>query len=149
MFGLFKRFLRERRGALSVELAIGLPLIVMAQAVAFEVGNVLLDQHALEAGVRDAARYLSRANINGCPAEGTGYWTNYHRLVAGRLHSVITKSTITCAYTEWYDGEDGLLRTDYQRISITAEVTVKTPLMGSWGDGINIAAQDQARFIGE
>lgn len=149
MLSGIRRFLRDRRAALSVEFLIGMPLIVAAQAIAFETGRVMLDQHALESGVRDASRFLARANISGCPAANSAYWEISQNLVVSGLKSAINASDITCQFIEVYDGSGNLLNRDFKAIAIGAEVTVQTPLIALWADGITIAAQDQARFIGE
>lgn len=149
MLSGFRRFLRDQRAALSVEFVIGMPLIIAAQAIAFETGRVMLDQHALESGVRDASRFLARANISGCPAANSAYWDISQKLVISGLKSAIYASDITCQFVEVYDGSGDLLNRDFTVIEIKAEVTVQTPLIGVWGDGVTIAAADQARFIGE
>jgi len=143
------KFLRDVRAALSVEFVIGLPLIMAEQAIAFETGRVMMDQHALESGVRDASRFLARANISDCPAVGSGYWNVYSKLVVSGLNSSISASDITCSFVEVYDGSGNVLNRDFMAIEIKAEVTVQTPLIGSWGDGITISARDHARHIGE
>lgn len=149
MLSGIRRFLRDRRAALSVEFVIGMPLIIVAQAIAFETGRVMMDQHALESGVRDASRFLARASNTGCPATNSLYWSISKQLVFSGVRSAVLDHDITCSFIEVYDGSGNALNRDFTAVEITAEATVRTPLIGSWGNGITVAARDQARFIGE
>ena len=84
------RFFRDRAGTGSVEFVIGLPLILIAQGMAFDFGRVLMEQHALESGVRDATRYLARTNGAACPTSGDFQYGVYNRLVVSGIQSTIT-----------------------------------------------------------
>lgn len=77
MLGLF----RNSDAAAAAELALVTPLLLILMFGSFELGNLFLDQHALEKQVRDGARYAARLTISktyACPGnvfEDTGYAT--------------------------------------------------------------------------
>ncbi len=148
MMKLIRQFLRDRCAGLSVEFVIGMPLIMGAQAIAFDAGRVIMNQHALEAGVREATRFLARANLTDCPDPGTTYYSTYKRMVVTSVRASVDAADITCSFTTIYDGTGDVLRRDFVRIRVAAEIEVTTALFSAWGD-ITIAAEDQARFIGE
>ena len=58
------------QGAAAAELALVTPLLLVLMIGSFELGNLFMDQHALEKQVRDGARYAARLSINSaysCP----------------------------------------------------------------------------------
>jgi len=149
MLRAFRRFLRNQVGTGSVEFVIGLPLILVAQAIAFDFGRVLMEQHVLESGVRDATRYLARSNITGCPTSGDFQYGIYNRLVIAGIQSPITASDISCSFSTSYNGSGSTFNRDFTIVEVNAEVSVDTPLLSSFFGSITVAALDRARFIGD
>jgi Flp pilus assembly protein TadG len=143
-----RKLVRDRRGAGSVEFVIGLPLILIGQSMAFDFGRVLMDQHALESGVRDATRYLARSNITACPTSGDFQYGVYNRLVVSGLQSEITASDINCTFTTSYNGNT-TFRRSFVVVEVNAEVEIETPLLSSFFGSITVAALDRARHIGD
>jgi Flp pilus assembly protein TadG len=67
LLGLF----RTDTASAAVELALVMPLLLVLAAGSFELGNLFMDQHALEKQVRDGARYAARLSISpaySCPS---------------------------------------------------------------------------------
>ncbi len=60
MSAFFKRFARDSSGAVLVEAAIVLPVLVTLGFLTFEFSNVFFEHQIVTSGVRDAARYLAR-----------------------------------------------------------------------------------------
>jgi Flp pilus assembly protein TadG len=54
------RFGREQTGAVLVEMTLVTPFLLLLSAGVFEFSNILLTRLSIEAGVKDAARYLAR-----------------------------------------------------------------------------------------
>ncbi len=64
-------FLRDQRAAAAAEMALVTPFLLALMVGAVELGNLFMDQHALEKQVRNGARYASRLEIDenyACPA---------------------------------------------------------------------------------
>ncbi|RVC68727.1 MAG: pilus assembly protein [Mesorhizobium sp.] len=59
---LIKRFRSEDDGAVLVEMAIVTPFVVLLSAGVYEFSNMLNTRMLLDAGVRDAARYMARCS---------------------------------------------------------------------------------------
>src|SRR5688572_16566479 len=55
-----RRFRREERGAALVETTLLMPFLLFTCAGVFEFGNLFYQKLLIEAGVRDAARYVAR-----------------------------------------------------------------------------------------
>ena len=60
------RFVRGRDGAALVEFSLIAPLLVALMCGMVEFTNVMRQYHVMEKGVRDAARYVARVQMNGC-----------------------------------------------------------------------------------
>lgn len=63
--------LRTDTASAAVEMALVTPLLLILAIGSFELGNLFMDQHALEKQVRDGARYAARLSIASaysCPA---------------------------------------------------------------------------------
>ena len=57
-----RRFRRDQRGTVLIEMAIVAPLILLLSAGVFEFGNLIHDKLLMEAGLDDAARFAARCN---------------------------------------------------------------------------------------
>ena len=64
-------FIRDNRASAAAELAMVTPFLLTLMFGAVELGNLFMDEHALEKQVRNGARYASRLEIDenySCPA---------------------------------------------------------------------------------
>lgn len=78
------RFSKEESGAALVEFAILLPMMLLVFAVIIEGGRLMWSYQSVNAGVRDAARYLARvAPANICTSGGSvaGYQSDLETIV--------------------------------------------------------------------
>jgi Flp pilus assembly protein TadG len=69
------RLCRCRSGAALVEFALVAPLLILLALGIFEFGRIIQSYHAIDKGVRDAARYLGRGFAT-CDNNGNGSFTN-------------------------------------------------------------------------
>lgn len=60
---LLSRFRTSERGAILVEALLVVPVITLFALAVVEFGFIFWERQQLQAGVRDAARYLSRCNV--------------------------------------------------------------------------------------
>jgi Flp pilus assembly protein TadG len=63
-------FLRDNRGTAAAEMALVAPLLLALLFGSVELGNLFMDQHALEKQVRDGARFAARLAVSdaySCP----------------------------------------------------------------------------------
>lgn len=58
------RLLASRRGSLTVEYVVIMPIFLVALAFAFEFGQVFIAHQSVENNVRSAVRYLSRSSLS-------------------------------------------------------------------------------------
>ena len=57
-----RRFRRDQRGTVLIEMAIVAPLMLLLSAGVFEFGNLIHDKLLMEAGLDDGARFAARCN---------------------------------------------------------------------------------------
>ena len=72
---VWNRLRRCRSGAALVEFALVAPMLVLLALGVFEFGRIVQSYHAIDKGVRDAARYLGRGFAT-CDNNGNGSFTN-------------------------------------------------------------------------
>lgn len=71
MMRMLLGLLRNDTASAAVEMALVTPLLLALAIGSFELGNMFMDQHALEKQVRDGARYAARLTIHSsyaCPS---------------------------------------------------------------------------------
>jgi Flp pilus assembly protein TadG len=68
---LLSRFISSTRGAILVEALIVVPVVTIFAVGLLEFGNVFWQRQQMQAGVRDAARYMSRCNLSPTFQTGT------------------------------------------------------------------------------
>jgi len=61
---IIRRFKRDENGTALVEMAIVTPFVLLLSAGVFEFSNILYTRMLLDAGVRDAARYMARCSTD-------------------------------------------------------------------------------------
>jgi Flp pilus assembly protein TadG len=64
MAGFLKKLIRDDRGAALVEAAVTFPVLIILGAGVFEFSNAFYAHQEITTGVRDAARYLARAELS-------------------------------------------------------------------------------------
>jgi Flp pilus assembly protein TadG len=69
VIGLFKKLVRDDRGAAIVEAAVTFPMLITLGFGVFEFSNAFYDHQEVTTGVRDATRYLARVELT--PANPT------------------------------------------------------------------------------
>ena len=84
-------FVRARSGNAGTEFAMIAPFLLLLLIGSIEIGRGLRDYHVVNESVRDAARFLSRANVTDCP--GSTYVNAGDSLIAQAL--AITGNTDT------------------------------------------------------
>ena len=70
-----RSLLRDRRGAAAAEMALVAPLLIGLMLGSVEIGNFFWNQHTLEKGARDGARYAARqsmSNYSACTGAPAG-----------------------------------------------------------------------------
>src|SRR5687767_7650296 len=73
LFELSRVFCDDRRGAALIETTLLMPFLLFACAGVFEFGNLFYQKLLVEAGVRDAARYVARCtwpSLTACVTTG-------------------------------------------------------------------------------
>lgn len=108
---IIRRFKRDDQGAALVEIAIVTPFVLLLSAGVFEFSNILNTRMLLDAGVKDAARYMARCSSdwNTC----SGYATNLavNGAITGGSARVTGWTTdevqITPTYTQAIDPSTG------------------------------------------
>jgi Flp pilus assembly protein TadG len=156
-----RKFGREERGAVLVEMTLVTPLMIVLSAGVFEFGNLIHEKLLIEAGLRDAARYAARCTdaVTGvnCQANARniaafGSVTGSTERVSGWDDSAVTISTSTTANNVDPNTGHGQYRGTGPIVTVRAETSVPyTPvgLLAVIGiDGIMLNAAHEERFIG-
>ena len=165
-FTAIKRFGHDQRGAVLVEFAISLPIMILFFAIMIETARTFWSYQLAISGVRDATRYMSRVlPLDSCTSLGTG-------VVVGQIGSVtaivtddvgnastttvfptsITVNSVTPSLT--CDTSGTYRNGDVPIVSVTANLTVRFPFAFAWQwFGENLATgtaviSDQARVYG-
>jgi Flp pilus assembly pilin Flp len=131
-----RRFLRDQRGAVLVEFAISLPLMLLVFAVIIEGSRMMLSYQSAIAGVRDATRFLSRvAPADICTIGGSvaGYEEQLALIVGESLsgRSVFPQAVTVDDVTSALACVEGDYRYSPAGVaSVTAELTISFPFAG-------------------
>ncbi|RWM04913.1 MAG: pilus assembly protein [Mesorhizobium sp.] len=67
---IIRRFKRDDQGTALVEMAITTPFVLLLSAGVFEFSNILNTRMLLDAGVKDAARYMARCSSDWATCSG-------------------------------------------------------------------------------
>ncbi len=131
-----RRFRKADDGAILVEFALVMPLMMLLFAVMFESGRLMWTYQMVNAGVRDAGRYLARtAPIDICLTGGSvaGYATKMKEIVeediagTGLFPAHVTINSVTPSIS----CIAGTYRTDPAPVGIvTASMTIEFPFSG-------------------
>ncbi|WP_287347553.1 TadE/TadG family type IV pilus assembly protein [Mesorhizobium sp.] len=165
---LARKFRREERGAILVQMTLITPLMIALSAGVFEFGTVIHRKLLIEAGLRDAARFMARCTedfVNPDPA------TNYCVSTAQNIAKYGTPAVGTLRVADWGTDEPAVISTydtanavdpdtglqDYRGTGATVstiQVTTTynygaTSLLSYIGIGpITITASQEERFVG-
>lgn len=98
---LFSRFRTSERGAILVEALLIVPVITLFALAVVEFGFIFWERQQLQAGVRDAARYLSRCSVKAytdpsliCSfTKAQQIATQYYNPVAGQTYNRLPGAT--------------------------------------------------------
>lgn len=164
--GLFRR----EDGAVLVEFALILPVMLLFFAVTIEAGRMLWTYQQIVSGVRDASRYLGRA----APYEICPGFTGPTEPLASRIEDIVEEDvggvsifgsgvsidsvtyTVTCADDSGEDGGPDDYADDKVMIgTVTADVTIALPLgnvfslFGASLGPIDVTVFDRMRIYGQ
>lgn len=157
-------FGKDSRGVAAVEFGILLPFMVVLLAGIADVGRSIWQHHALEKGVRDAARYLSRVDVPLTTAQRAaaknlalrGSFDTSRPLHFGHWSSSVTTNLDTqTGLVSSYDNSAGTFRGPPTINIITVEASVAAPsgefpLLSLFGGGsVKYSASYKVRHIGE
>ncbi|RWN61672.1 TadE/TadG family type IV pilus assembly protein [Mesorhizobium sp.] len=161
--GLARKFRREERGAILVEMTLITPLMIALSAGVFEFGTVIHRKLLIEAGLRDAARFMARCT--------TGFAAVNCTTTAQNIAKYGTPAVGTLRVADWGTDEPVVISTydtanpvdpdtglqDYRGTGATVRtirVTTSyaygaTSLLSYIGIGpITITASQEERFVG-
>jgi len=157
---VLQRFQRDESGAILVEFALVLPLMLVFFAVIGESARTFWSYQQVISGVRDASRYLARvAPLDICDTGGslvgyTGSITNIVKLDrngSGIFPSTITVNsvtpTLTCVTGSFRNGPASIAQ-------VSANITIDFPMgfiFDFFGDAVGSATTvvaDQSRIYG-
>ncbi len=158
----FLHFWRQEDGAILVEFALSLPLILILAFLSVESMRLFWSYQAVIAGVRDATRYLARvAPADLCTSGGSvsGYATQLEGIVARSISGAtlfpvgVTVTSLTSAHT--CVTSLGLRQASVPVATVSANVPIAIPfsqVLGvigvAPGATITTTVRDQARGYG-
>lgn len=154
------RFLRHEDGAALVEFAIALPMMLLVFAVIIEGSRLMLSFQSTIAGVRDAARYMSRVVAMDACETGVsiaGYTAQLQTIVRQGIdgQSIFPTGVTVDSVTTSYACVAGTFRTSPAPVvEVTAQITVTYPFAGVFGlvggslPSVTTTVTDRARVFG-
>ncbi|MCV2867987.1 pilus assembly protein [Defluviimonas sp. WL0002] len=161
ILGRLRRFLRKDDGAILVEFAFALPILLIFFAVIVEGTRMMKNYHSAISGVRDATRYMSRhLPINLCdvaPANLNGYSGTLAAIVGQSVSGVtLFPSGITLSSVQaTYSCPAGTYHVDPAVVRVTATLTIDFPfssvfelLGGESFSGLTTTISDSTKVFG-
>ncbi|RDC71376.1 pilus assembly protein [Rhodovulum sp. 12E13] len=156
--GFLRRFRRDDRGAMLVEAALVLPLMLVFMALIVETGRIAWVYQAAAGGVRDASRYVARtALVAPCPPSNTdALETTATNVINKTFAATINGSLATITNVEvtprcvagGFRGGDALV------VEVSADVEITYVWGGIFGlvgtplEKVTVRVADQARIYG-
>lgn len=156
----------DRGGAVLVEFALTLPLLLLLLAGGYEFGRLMWHHHLVNKGVRDATRYLARMDN---PTDGAAVAQARQLLITGSLDAgapaliadwvanpglvqvAVTEKAFANTDGEFHGLEDGV-PVPVKVVSLTATVTYQgvglLSLIG-FPNGLTYTASHEQRFFSE
>ena len=135
-----RRFLRRDEGAILVEFAFALPILLIFFAVIVEGTRMMKNYHSAISGVRDATRYMARhLPINLCtlaPANLDGYDATLLDIVGESVSGVtlfpsgITLNSAHATYSCPATGGSTTYHVNPAIVQVTASLTINFPFSG-------------------
>lgn len=157
---LTRRFRKNEDGAVLVEFAIALPMMLIVFAVIVEGSRLMLAYQGTISGVRDATRYLSRAlPADICSAGGSaaGFTTQVTAIVGQSMSGgpVLPSAVTLNSVVPGVACTAGVYRVSPAPVvTVTANITVSYPFAGVFGligatvPAVTTSVADSARIIG-
>lgn len=156
-----KRFQRAEEGAILVEFALVLPLMLLFFAIMIESAHTFWNYQVAVSGVRDASRYLGRVvPVNICNPMGSlnGYGTIVGEIVSQNMNlNPAFSSTVSIDGIDLtLSCENGTYRVNPAPVAtVQARLTIQYPLgalFGLFGNeltSVQTVVSDQTRIIGQ
>lgn len=134
MTKLINPILASSTGSAAAEMALVTPLLLTLMFGSFELGNYFLDNHALQKGVRDGARYAARLPISSynCPSgSATGSITSNANQVVSVTRTGIpypdSTTPKTQARLQYWTDKDWNSGVDTVKIDVTCQPVSSYP----------------------
>lgn len=154
---LFKRLRRETQGAVLVEAIVAVPFVTLFSVGILEFGNMLWQKEQIESGLRDAARYLARCQLDSLP----DFEPDCSEALARRIayYGTSSPSATVPRVTGWTPARSPItfeypMRNGHQGehkvvVARTSHIYSASPLFG-WLDlgAVNIQAYHEERYVG-
>lgn len=157
-------FCREEKGAVLVEFALVMPLMLLFFAVTIESARIFWTYQQAVSGVRDAGRYLGRA----APYETCPGWTGMSSALRTKMQDIIEEDIEgasifnsgvqvgTVVYqVDCRSDSANYADKNVMVATVTAPITVTLPMgavFGLFGNGLNVletSVTDQIRVYGQ
>ena len=112
-----RKFRREERGAVLVEMTLITPLMISLSAGVFEFGNLIQKKLLIESGLKDGARYAARCNPSFYLPSGFTC-----ELIAANIAATGTWDGTGAARVAGWAGSDVTVDRDYLIVPVTTDV---------------------------
>lgn len=161
IFVFARRFAAEQDGAIIVEFALVMPVMLLLLALTIEASRMMWSYQTVIAGVRDAGRYMARVTPADICTSGdsvTGLSTTLKNIVEKDIggNILFPASIAVTSVTPSYSCVTGTYRVNPAAIAqVSANVTIQFPLGGVlslFGDGLSsVTTQvtDRSRVFGQ
>ena len=157
-----RRFRREEQGAILVEFAMVLPIMLLLFGLTIEAGRMFWSYQTTIAGVRDATRYVGRAQQTGICDQGSPSLAHWDATVTDIVRSqsdgtpLFPSSIVINSVTPTLDCvEDGDFRlASVPIVTVTAHLTITFPFsalfefVGAGLPTIDTTVSDSGRIFG-
>lgn len=160
-----RTLIRDRAGAVMVEFALALPLLLLLLAGGYELGRAIWHHHLVDKGVRDATRYLTRVPN---PTDAASIERARRLLVAGSFDAAATPvladwvldpslvqvavqlQTLDNSLGEFRGPDGGVANIDVVKLTATVQYNGVglLPFIG-FADGMTMVVSHEERHIGE
>lgn len=157
---MLERFIAAKRGAALVEFTLIAPILIMLMCGVAEFSNAMRQYHIMEKGVRDAARYLARSEMNGCALDGAAVANAQNLAIRGQISggsflfpTWTNPASVVASVPQCFDNSGGAYR-GYPNMPVI-EVTATAPyadlgMLTVLGlGGITLQVSHEQLWIGE
>lgn len=144
------KFLRNERGAVTIEFVVTLPLFLAALAFAFEFGQIFVAHQSTVHNVRAASRYLARTDAGDADVDRARNIVRTGQLVGGITPDYLETADLDVEFERSIDPADPQ-RPTIRIWRIRAEVDYQPVLFGFIGGGsitIPFVVREEFRIVG-